>query len=55
MTLQLFLPIHPKGCHFDRPTGVEKPLYFVNACTPEEAKRIRCTGAGGLDLSGHPM
>ena len=27
----------PKTCHFDRPAGVEKPLYFTAACITEEA------------------
>ena len=34
---QLYLEL-PHTCHFDRPTGVEKPLYFADVCITKEAK-----------------
>jgi len=33
----------PPLCHFDRPTGAEKPLHFADACTTEEVKVTSCT------------
>ena len=30
LVLQLYRTNHPNICHFDRPAGAEKPLYFVH-------------------------
>ena len=41
---------HPNTCHFDRPTGAEKPLHFVDACITKEAKWGSSAYTGSLPV-----